>query len=106
MIPEYKTAPVVVGGVYRRKLLITDKEGRPLYEFALCGSAEQRADGKATGILIRSGRMAASVTEGQESMAGWDLVARPAELPEPVVSDAPPERDPFARTPRPPGVRL
>lgn len=106
MIPEYKTAPVVVGGVYRRKLLAVDKEGGPLYEYALCASAEQRTDGKLTGILLRAGRMSVSVTEGQETMAGWDLMSRPVLLDEPVCSDAPPERDPFARTPRPPGARV
>lgn len=75
----WRTAPLIVNATYRRVIRL-DGEGRPLYEFASVNAARQLPDGRMAGNLIRMDYPPERVIEGEESFAGWTLVAAPAEV--------------------------
>lgn len=73
------TAPLVPGGLYRKRHPVT---GRYLY--ATISDAEEQHDGVLEGSLNMYGRKPVRVREGMERFSGWELIARPALLDEPV----------------------
>lgn len=79
MEKKVETAPVVVGGVYRKF-----EGGKVLH--GVCVAREEREGGQILGEIRHFGYPNAIVIEGRESMMGWDLIARPVELEEPVCS--------------------
>ncbi len=76
-----KTAPVVAGGVYCK----TTTEGNKQYATVIC--CTQRNDGRLEGWLQVYGYPQERILEGSESLAGWDLIAKPATLSEPIRSE-------------------
>jgi len=76
-----KTAPIVAGGVYCK----ATQEGNKQYATILCCS--ERNDGRLEGWLQVYGYPQERVLEGSESMAGWDLIATPNTLTEPIISE-------------------
>lgn len=76
-----KTAPIVAGGVYCK----TDNKGNKQYATLTC--CTERNDGRLEGWLQVYGYQKERVLEGSESLAGWDLVATPNTLVEPIVSE-------------------
>lgn len=76
-----KTAPIIAGGVYCK---IT-QEGNKQYATVLCCS--ERNDGRLEGWLQSYGYPQERILEGSESMAGWDLIATPKTLTEPIRSE-------------------
>ncbi len=76
-----KTAPIVAGGVYCK----TTQEGNKQYAIVLCCS--ERNDGRLEGWLQAYGYPQERILEGSESMAGWDLIATPNTLSEPIKSE-------------------
>tara|TARA_Y100000401_G_scaffold94536_1_gene81045 strand:+ start:1274 stop:1765 length:492 start_codon:yes stop_codon:yes gene_type:complete len=78
---KLKTAPLVAGGVYCRE----DNKGNKQFAILLC--CTERNDGRLEGWLQAYGYPKERVLEGSESLAGWDLVASPASLSEPIRSE-------------------
>ena len=76
-----KTAPLVAGGVYCKET----QEGNKQYATITCCS--ERNDGRLEGWMQVYGYPAERVLEGSESMAGWDLIASPKYLVEPIRSE-------------------
>ena len=76
-----KTAPVVAGGVYRK----ATQKGQIMYATITC--CNERHDGRLEGWLQCYGLPTERVLEGSEALAGWDLVATPNVLDEPICSD-------------------
>ncbi len=76
-----KTAPLVAGGIYCK----TSTEGNKQYAMLLC--CTERNDGRLEGWLQAYGYPQERVLEGSESMAGWDLIATPSTLTEPIRSE-------------------
>lgn len=75
----WKTAPIIVNATYRRVTRLNTR-GEPLYEFASVSAARQLPDGRMAGNLIRMDYAPERVIEGEESFAGWTLVAIPREV--------------------------
>ena len=76
-----KTAPVVAGGVYCK----TTPEGNKQYATVIC--CTERYDGRLEGWLQVYGYPQERILEGSESLAGWDLIATPSQLSEPIRSE-------------------
>lgn len=76
-----KTAPLVAGGIYCKHT----QEGNKQYAMLTC--CTERNDGRLEGWLQVYGYPTERVLEGSESMAGWDLIAAPRTLEEPIVSE-------------------
>lgn len=76
-----KTAPLVAGGIYCK----ISTEGNKQYAMLMC--CTERNDGRLEGWLQVYGYPQERVLEGSESMAGWDLVATPSTLKEPILSE-------------------
>lgn len=76
-----KTAPVVAGGVYCK----TTPEGNKQYATVIC--CTERNDGRLEGWLQVYGYPQERILEGSESLAGWDLIATPTTLSEPIRSE-------------------
>ncbi len=76
-----KTAPLVAGGVYCKE----DNKGNKQYGMLLC--CTERNDGRLEGWLQVYGYPKERVLEGSESLAGWDLMATPSTLTEPIRSE-------------------
>lgn len=73
----FNTAPIVVGGIYRRRLPSPKGDGSPRYEYATCVAAEELHNGALQGRLVRASHDSLIVRENTDLMAGWDLVGRP-----------------------------
>lgn len=82
---EWKTAPVVAGGIYR-KLVVTGGIVEATLH-AVMGATRISGTLPKEGLLHVYGHAPERVQEGKESMSGWDLVALPAELDEPIRSE-------------------
>ena len=76
-----KTAPVVAGGVYCKET----QDGRKQYATVSC--CTERSDGRLEAWLHVYGYPKERILEGSESMAGWDLIATPSTLSEPIRSE-------------------
>ena len=76
-----KTAPLVAGGVYCK----ADSKGNKQFATLLC--CTERNDGRLEGWLQVYGYPKERVLEGSESLAGWDLIATPSTLTEPIKSE-------------------
>jgi hypothetical protein len=84
---KWKTPPVIAGGTYRRIYRRT-VDGSDLIEFAVMGPTRVQADGRVTGMFRRFGLPEMRITEGEEELASWDLVATPQTLDEPIRGEA------------------
>ena len=82
---EWKTAPIVAGGIYR-KLLVGNKVVEVTLH-AVMGATQKRGSLPKEGLLHVYGHAPERVQEGKESMSGWDLVAVPTELEVPIRSE-------------------
>lgn len=78
---KYVTAPLVAGGVYR----FTQSDGREVMGLLL--GTRQNVHGKLEGRMYRIGYPEFLAMENDEGMLGWDLVATPTFLEEPIRSD-------------------
>lgn len=76
-----KTAPLVNGGCYEKIM----QDGRR-FEAMIMGVQEE-SDGSRRGWLHRFGYPPEVVQEDTESFSGWDLVATPQKLEEPILSE-------------------
>ena len=81
----WKTAPVVAGGIYRKLVVSNGVVEMTLH--AVMGPTQVRGDMPKEGLLHVYGHAPERVIEGKESMSGWDLVAVPNELEEPIRSE-------------------
>jgi hypothetical protein len=82
---EWKTAPVVAGAVYRKLVVSGGVVGATLH--AIMGPTRAKGNLPKEGLLHVYGHAPERVQEGKESMSGWDLVAIPHELDEPIRSE-------------------
>lgn len=78
---KLKTAPLINGGCYEKIM----QDGRK-FEAMIMG-IQENPDGSRVGWLHRYGYPPEAVTEDTESFSGWDLVAEPKRLEEPVRSE-------------------
>ena len=82
---EWKTAPIVAGGIYRKLLVGNGVVEVTLH--AVMGATQKRGGLPKEGLLHVYGHAPERVQEGKESMSGWDLVAVPTELDVPIRSE-------------------
>jgi len=84
---DYKTPPVVAGGIYRR-IYKRGSDGQDLVEHAEMGPVKQLGNGRVRGVLRRFSLPDTLVEEGKEELSQWDLVAIPEKLEDPIRGEA------------------
>lgn len=77
-----RTAPVIAGAIYRFKDPNTGLE-----ESGVMLTTRELPDGRTQGELKRFRLRDMVVTENSETFMGWDLVAQPLDLENPIVSE-------------------
>lgn len=77
-----RTAPVIAGAIYRFKDPNTGLE-----ESGVMLTTRELPDGRTQGELKRFRLRDMVVTENSESFMGWDLIAQPVDLENPIVSE-------------------
>lgn len=77
-----RTAPIIPGAVYRKKVPISGR-----YEYGTMLSAMERDDGTMTGELARYRQRPSRVQENHEDFDGWELYAQPVELDEVIRAE-------------------